>query len=50
MRQMRWLELLKDFDFDLSYHSCKDNVIVDVMSWKSLHMSMLMVRELELIK
>ena len=49
MRQRRWLELLKDYDFDLSYHPGKANVVVDALSRKSLHMSMLMVHEFELI-
>lgn len=42
MRQMRRLEFLKDYDFDLSYHPCKANAVADVSSRKSLHMSMLM--------
>ena len=50
MRQRRWLELLKDYDFDLSYHPGKANVVADALSRKSLHMSMLMVRELEMIE
>ena len=50
MRQRRWLELLKDNDFDLNYHSGKADVVDDAWSRKSLHMSMLMVRELELIE
>jgi hypothetical protein len=43
MRQRRWLELLKDYDFDLSYHPGKANILADAMSRESLHMSMLMV-------
>ena len=50
MRHRRWLELLKDYDFDLSYHHGKVNVVVDALSRKSLHMSMLMVKELEMIE
>ena len=50
MRLRRWPELLKDYDFDLSYHPGKANVIVDALSRKSLYMSMLMVRELEIIE
>ena len=48
-RQRRWLELLKDFDFDLSYHPDKVNIMSGGLSRKSLHMSMLMVQEFELI-
>lgn len=40
---------LKDCDFSLSYHPGKSNVIVDALNRKSLHMSMLLVRELDLI-
>ena len=50
MRQRRWLELLKDFDFELSYHPGKVNVVDDALSRKTLHMSALMVKELELIE
>jgi hypothetical protein len=50
MRQRRWLEYLKDFDFQLSYHPGKANVVADALSRKSLHMSALMVKELELIE
>jgi len=39
MRQRRWLEFLKDFDFQLSYHPGKANVVADALSRKSLHMS-----------
>ena len=50
MRQRRWLEYHKDFDFQLSYHPGKVNVVVDALSRKTLHMSALMVQELELIE
>ena len=50
MRQRRWLEYLKDFDFQLSYHPGKANVVADTLSRKSLHMSSLMVKELDLIE
>lgn len=50
MRQRRWPEFLKDHDFKLSYHSGKVNVVVDALSIKSLHMSTLMVREVDLIE
>lgn len=50
MRQRELLEFLKDYDFGLSYHLGKANVVADALSWKTLHMSTLMVRELELIE
>lgn len=43
MRQRRWLEFLKDFDFSLSYHPGKASVVVDALSRNSLHVSMLMI-------
>lgn len=50
MRQKRWLKFLKDDGFGLSYHPGKANVVEDALSKKSLHMSTLMVRELDLIE
>lgn len=50
MRQRRWLELLKDYDFGLNYHPGKANVVADALSRKTLHMSTLMMKELELIE
>ena len=50
MRQRRWLEYLKDFNFQLSYHLGKANDVADALSRKTLHMSALMVKELELIE
>ncbi|MCI37517.1 hypothetical protein A2U01_0058741, partial [Trifolium medium] len=45
-----WLEFLKDYDFELSYHPGKANVVADALSRKSLHMSSIMAKELELIE
>ena len=42
MRQMRWLELLKDYDFGLNYHRGKADVVVETLSWKTLHLLTLM--------
>jgi len=50
MRQRRWLELLKDYDFGLNYHPGKDNVVADALSRKTLHMSAMMVKEFELLE
>jgi len=35
MRQRRWLELLKDYDMEVTYHPGKENVVADVLSRKS---------------
>ena len=35
MRQRRWMEFLKDYDFNLHYHPGKENVVADARSRKS---------------
>ena len=50
MRLRKWLEFLKDYDFGLNYHPGKANMVADALSRKSLYMSALMVRELDLIE
>ena len=35
MKQHRWLELIKDYDFEIHYHPEKANVMADVLSRKS---------------
>lgn len=50
MRQRRWLEFLKECNFDLSYHHSLANQVADVLSSKSLHMSALMVIEFDLVE
>lgn len=50
MRHRRWLEFLKDYEFGLSYHYGKANAVLDVLSRKTLHMPMLMARELDIIE
>ena len=44
------MEFVKDYDFQLSYHPGKANVVADALSRKTLHMSALMVKLLELIE
>ena len=34
-RKRRWLELMKNYDCTIDYLPCKDNVVVDALSWKS---------------
>ena len=44
------MEYLKDYDFELLYHQGKANVVVDALSRKRVHMSAMMMKELELIE
>ena len=50
MRQRRWMEYLKDYDFELLYHPGKANVVADALSRKKAHVSAMMIKELELIE
>jgi len=50
MRLRRWMEYLKDYDFELLYHPGKANVVADALSRKRMHISAMMVKELELIE
>ena len=36
MKQHRWMEYMKDYDFTLQYHPGKKNVVADTLSRKSL--------------
>jgi len=44
------MEYLKDYDFELLYHPGKANVVADALSKKRVHISSLMMKELELIE
>jgi len=50
MRQRRWMEFLKDYDFGLNYHPGKANVVADALSRKALHASWMMLKEMELVQ
>jgi len=50
MRQRRWMKFLKDYDFDLHYHPGKANVVANALSRKSLHVSSLMIHEMNLFE
>ena len=34
MRQTRWMELIKDYEFDINYHPGKVNTVADALSRK----------------
>ena len=50
MRQHRWMEYLKDCDFELLYHPGKTNVVANALSQKKMHMSCMIIKELKLIE
>ena len=50
MRQRRWMEFLKDYDFVYKYHLGKANVVADALSRKSLHVSTMMIHQMELLE
>ena len=37
LRQRRWLELFKDYDCIIDYHSGKENVVADALSRKLIY-------------
>ena len=39
MRQRRWIEFPKDYDFGLNYDPGKANVVAKTLSQKSMHAS-----------
>ena len=50
LRQRRWLEFVKDYDFELSYHPGKANVVADALSRRSYAASLCAVREWRLLE
>ncbi|KAL0549065.1 hypothetical protein IC582_013545 [Cucumis melo] len=45
MRQRRWLELVKDYDYKILYHPDKANVVADALSRKVSHLATLITRQ-----
>jgi phosphotransferase system HPr-like phosphotransfer protein len=51
MRQRRWLELIKDYDCEINYHSGKTNVVANALSQKStVELAALGISQSRLIK
>jgi hypothetical protein len=48
LRQRRWMELLKDYDYTILYHPGKANVVADALSRKAILAASLMIKEMEL--
>ena len=49
LRQRRWVEYLKDYDFELAYHPGKVNVVADALSRRSYMASLIASREWRLM-
>ena len=47
IRQRRWMEFIKDYEFTLQYHPGKENVLVDALSRKRVHLSIIAMKGLE---
>ena len=47
LRQRRWLELLKDYDMTILYHSGKTNVVADALSRKAVSMGSLAMLQVD---
>ena len=41
LRQRKWVEYMKDYDFELAYHLGKANMVVDALSRRSYVASLL---------
>ena len=50
MRQRRWMEFFKDYEFELNYHPGKVIVVVDTLSRKSWSVAWMMVKEVDLVE
>src|SRR3954463_16784500 len=45
MRQIRWIELIKDYDLDIHYHPGKANVVADALSRLSCRLNSMIMKE-----
>ena len=49
LRQRRWVEYMKDYDFELAYHSGKANMVADALSRRSYVANLLASQEWRLM-
>ena len=49
LRQRRWVDYLKDYDFELAYHLGKANVVADALNRRSYVSSLIAFREWRLM-
>ncbi|XP_073223383.1 uncharacterized protein [Cicer arietinum] len=50
IRQRRWMEFIKDYEFTLHYHPGKANVVADALSRKRAQLSSITLKGLELLE
>lgn len=50
LRQRRWMEYMKDYDFTLQYHPGKANVVADALSRRTHFIATLKVREWKMMQ
>ena len=50
MRQRRWIELSKDYDYEIFYHPTKANAVADMLSRRGASMAAMMVHEWKLLE
>lgn len=50
MRHKRWMEYLKDFDFELKYHPDKAIKVGNALRQKEIHKAELIMLEYELLE
>ncbi|KAL0549929.1 hypothetical protein IC582_014424 [Cucumis melo] len=50
MRQRRWLELVKDYDCEISYHPGKTNVVANALSRKASYSAALITKQAPLLR
>ncbi|KAA0036152.1 pol protein [Cucumis melo var. makuwa] len=50
MRKRRWLELVKDYDWEILYHPGKANIVADALSRKVAHSAALITKQAPLLR